>query len=101
MACDPNSSFVPSSACDPSSAFVPSFVPILVSSSDDDSEDENPPSPAHPPLDASFEPEPTPAPSLPRWVHSTREATGESVILQISVGHIHSSSEPLLFSLNF
>jgi len=56
-------------ACEPSSMFVPSYD--LVSSSDDDSEDENPPLPAHPPPDESFEPEPTPAPSLLRWVHST------------------------------
>jgi hypothetical protein len=57
---------------DPSLMFVPSFVPIIVySSSDDDSEDENPPPPTHLPLDESIEHEPTPAPSLPRWVHST------------------------------
>jgi hypothetical protein len=55
---------------------VPSSVPILVSSSDDDSEDENPPLPAHLTLDESFEPKLTPVPSLPRWVHSTREAVG-------------------------
>jgi hypothetical protein len=51
--------------------FVPSSIPILVSSSDDDSEDENPPPPSHLPPDESFEPEPTPAPLLPRWVCST------------------------------
>jgi hypothetical protein len=67
------------SACKPSSAFVPSSVPILVSSPDDDSEDENPPLPAHLPPDESFEPEPAPAPSLPRWVRSTREAVGDLV----------------------
>jgi hypothetical protein len=59
---------VPSSACDPSSTFVPSFVSILVSSSDDDSEDKNTPSLAHLPPDESFEPEPTPTPRLLRWV---------------------------------
>jgi hypothetical protein len=68
---------VPSSACEPSSTFVPSYD--LVSSSDDDSEDENPPPPAHPPPDESFEPEPAPAPPLPRWVCSTREAVGDLV----------------------
>jgi hypothetical protein len=49
LACEPNSAIVPSSACDPSifCAFVPSSIPIMVSSSDDDSEDKNPPSPAH------------------------------------------------------
>jgi hypothetical protein len=55
---------------------VPSSVPILVSSSDDDSEDENTPLPAHLPPDESFEPEPTPVPLLPRWVRSTREVVG-------------------------
>jgi hypothetical protein len=78
-ACDPNSTFVPSSACEPSSTFVLSSV--LVSSSDDDIEDENPPPPAHLPTDESFEPEPTPAPAppLPRWVCSTREVTCDLV----------------------
>jgi hypothetical protein len=76
LACEPNSTFVPSSAYEPSSTFVPYSVPILVSSSlDDDSEDENPPPPAHLPLDESIEHEPAPTPPLPRWVHSTREAT--------------------------
>jgi hypothetical protein len=74
LACEPNSTVVPSSAYEPSLAFVPSSD--LVFSSDDDSEDDNPPLPAHPPLDESFEPEPTPVPPLPRWVCSTREATG-------------------------
>jgi transposase InsO family protein len=77
LACEPNSAIVPSLACEPSSAFVPSYD--LVSSSDDYSEDENPPPPAHPPPDESFEPEPAPAPPLPRWVHSTREAAGDLV----------------------
>jgi hypothetical protein len=79
LPCEPNSAIVTSSACEPSSTFVPSSVPILVSSSDDDSEDENPPLPAHLPPDKSFEPKPTPAPSLPRWVCSTREAVGDLV----------------------
>jgi hypothetical protein len=77
LACEPSSTIVPSLACGPSSTFVPSYD--LVSSSDDDSEDENPPPPAHPPLDESFEPEPAPAPPLPRWVHSTQEAAGDLV----------------------
>jgi hypothetical protein len=77
LACEPNSMIVPSSTCKPSSTFVPSFVPILVSSSDDDNEDENPPSPTHLPPDESLEPEP--APSLPRWVYSTREVVGDLV----------------------
>jgi hypothetical protein len=77
LACEPNSTVVPSSACEPYSTFVTSSD--LVSSSDDDSEDENPPPPAHPPPDESFELEPTPTPLLPRWVRSTREATGDLV----------------------
>jgi hypothetical protein len=50
--------FVPYLSCEPSSTFVPSFIPIQVSSSDDDNEDENPPLPAHLPPDESFEPKP-------------------------------------------
>ena len=69
LACEPNSTVVPSSTCEPSSEFVSSYD--LVSSSNDDSEDENPPPPTHPPLDESFEPEPAPVPLLPRWVCST------------------------------
>jgi hypothetical protein len=56
---------------------VPSYD--LVSSSDDDSEDENPPPTTHPPPNESFEPEPTPAPLLPRWVRSTLEEVGDLV----------------------
>jgi hypothetical protein len=68
--------FVPSSACEPSSTFVPSYVPTLVSSSsNDDSEDENPPLLDHLPLDESIEFEPAPTTLIPRWVHSTREAS--------------------------
>jgi hypothetical protein len=89
LACEPNLVIVPSLACEPNSTlcllwpanhlrtFVPSFN--LVSSLDDDSEDENPPPLAHLPLDESFEPEPTPAPLLPRWVCSTQEAIGDLV----------------------
>jgi hypothetical protein len=79
LACEPNSMIVPSSACKPSSTFVPYCVPILVSSSDDDNEEENTPPPAHLPLDNSFEPKPTPAPQLPIWVCSTREAASDLV----------------------
>jgi hypothetical protein len=62
-----------------SSTFVPSFVPILVSFSYDDSEDENPPPPTHLPPTDSFEPEPAPAPLLPRWVCSIRKEVGDLV----------------------
>jgi hypothetical protein len=89
LACEPNSVFVPSLACAPNSTVVSSstrepssmFVPysVLVSYSYDDNEDENPPPPSHLPPDDSFEPEPTPAPSPPRWASSTREVAGDLV----------------------
>jgi hypothetical protein len=53
LACEPNSTLVPSSSCEPYSTFEPYFVPILVSSLDDDSEDENPPLLVHLPPDES------------------------------------------------
>ena len=60
----PYSAIVPSSS---SSNFLDRF-PTLVS--DDDSEDENPPSLAHvSPI--------APAPILPRWIRSTCEAAGD------------------------
>ena len=63
LAYEPDSAIVPSS----SSGFLDRFpTPV----SDDDSEDENPPLPAHvPPI--------APAPILPRWIHSTCEAAGD------------------------
>jgi hypothetical protein len=70
LTCEPNLMIVPSSTCEPSLTFVHSYVPIPVSSLDDDNEDENPPLYAHLPLDESIEPEPTPTPPLPRWVCS-------------------------------
>ena len=66
---------VPSLACEPDSANVLSspshFLERFPTSlSNDDSEDENPPSPSHvPPI--------SPAPMPPRWVHSTCEATSD------------------------
>ena len=62
---DLDSAIVPSSSS--SSNFLDKFpTPV----SDDDSEDENPPLPAHvPPI--------APAPILPRWVHSTCEVAGD------------------------
>jgi hypothetical protein len=77
LACEPNSTVAPSSAYEPSLAFVPSS--ILVSSLDDDNEDENPPLPDHLPPVESFVPKPTPTPLLPRWVHSARQAIGDLV----------------------
>ena len=112
MACEPNSTFVPSLACEPNSTVVPSsayktssmFVPSydLVSYSDDDSEDENPPPPSHPPLDECFEPKPHQLHHfLDGSIQHEKQLVILSVILQISVRHIHSSSEPLLFWLKF
>ena len=65
LACKPNSVIVPSSSS--SSNFLDRFpTPVF----DDDSADENPPSPAHiPPI--------APAPILPRWVRSTCEAASD------------------------
>ena len=65
LACEPDSTIVPSSSS--SSSFLDRFpTPV----SNDDSEDENPPPPAHvPPI--------APAPILPLWVHSTCEAAGD------------------------
>ena len=65
LACKPNSAIVPSSSS--SSSFLDRFpTPVF----DDDSEDENPPLPAHvPPI--------APAPILPRWVRSTCEVAGD------------------------
>jgi hypothetical protein len=54
-----------------SSTFAPYFIPILVSSLDDDRENENPPPLAHIPPDESIEHEPTPTPPLSIWVRST------------------------------
>jgi hypothetical protein len=71
LAWELNSTIVPSSAYDPSLMFVPSSVPIMVSSSNDDIEDENPPPPTHLPPYESFELEPALVPPLPRWVYST------------------------------
>jgi hypothetical protein len=55
--------------------FVPSFVPILVSSSYDDSEDANPPPPTHFPLVESIEHKLAPVPTFPGWVFLSRETT--------------------------
>ena len=65
LAYEPNSAIVPSSSS--SSSFLDRFpTPVY----DDDSEDENPPLPAHVPLVA-------PAPMLPQWVRSTCEVAGD------------------------
>jgi hypothetical protein len=80
LAYELNSTFLSSLSYEPSLVFVPSFVPILVSSSYDDSEDENSPSPTYLPPDDPIEHEPALAPPFPRWVHSTQEAVGDHSI---------------------
>jgi hypothetical protein len=78
LACKPNLAFVSSSTYDSSSMFVPFSIPIMVSSSsDDDNVDENPRLLAHLPPYEFIEHEPTSTPPLPKWVCSTREATGD------------------------
>ena len=75
LSCEPNLEGVPSLAYEPDLVNVPSSpssfldrfpTPVFYV----DSEDENPPLPAHVPPVA-------PAPMLPRWVHSTCEAIGD------------------------
>ena len=76
LAYEPNLAGVPSLAREPDSTIVPSssssnlFDRFPTPVSDGDSEDENPPPPAHIPPIAL-------APMLPRWVHSTCEAIGD------------------------
>lgn len=85
MTYEPNSMVVPTLAREPklmvvpSLAFVPPSLPILVSSSNDDIEDENPPSLAHISPNESIECEPIPTPQLIKWVRSTREVVGDLV----------------------
>jgi len=81
-----NLAFVSCLAHDPSLASMPSSIPNFsirdptsVSSSDNDSEDENTPLPAHLPRVGSIEHEPAPTPQLPKWVHTTQEAVGDLV----------------------
>ena len=100
LACEPNLAGVPSLDCEPDSAIVPSSY--FSSSSnfldrfpnpvfDHDSEDENPPSPAHvPPV--------VPTPMPPRWVRSTCEAVSDLSGDPRDQRRTHSQfSEPLLF----
>jgi hypothetical protein len=79
----PNLMFMSSSTYEPYPILMPysipnfsSSAPILVSSSDDENEDLNPPLPTHLPLFESIEHEPTPEPQLTRWVFTTREEVG-------------------------
>jgi hypothetical protein len=88
LACKPNSTFVPSLAYEPNSTVVRSSAShvlclcllmlwFLLQMMTMRMKIHLPP--AHLPPDESFEPEPTPAPPLPRWVCSTREAVGDLV----------------------
>jgi hypothetical protein len=80
LAYEPNLAFVPSLVYVPYS--LPNFSvndPILISSSNDDSEYENPPPPAHLPLHESIEHEHALVPWLPRWVRSTQESIGDLI----------------------
>ena len=61
----------PSSSYDPSCSSYIDTSPTLVTSSDDESEDENPPLHTQPP--------PSLAPQLPKWVCSTREVVVDLV----------------------
>jgi hypothetical protein len=80
LACEPNSTFVPSSACESFSTFVSFSLLVMVSSSsNDDSEDENPTPPTHLPPNESIEHESTTTPLLLKWVYSTREEVGDIV----------------------
>jgi hypothetical protein len=60
--------------------FIPKFyyiIHILVSSSNDDNEDANPPLSAYFQLVGSVEHEPTPVPRLPIWVYRIEEVIGD------------------------
>jgi hypothetical protein len=100
LAYEPNSTIMPSSACEPSLTFVPSYD--LVSSSDDDSEDEN-----HLHLLTLLQMSPLNLNQhhlhrfLDGSVQHEKQLVILSVILQISIEHVHSSREPLLFWLKF
>jgi hypothetical protein len=63
----------------PCLTFVPCFVPILVYSLNDDSEDEIPPLPTHLPQYESIQHEPTLVPPLLIWFHSRREVFSDIV----------------------
>jgi hypothetical protein len=72
--------FVPSLTYDPFSMIVPSSIPnfstnahILVSSSNENNDNENPPMPAHLPPIGSIEQQLALASEFPRWIcHNTR-----------------------------
>ena len=79
LACEPNSTYVPSLACEPDLAVVPFSSSLLNNtpsdiSSDTNADDEHTPPPISPPALA-----PSTTPQLPRWVYSTRESSGDLV----------------------
>jgi hypothetical protein len=97
-----NLGIVPSLACDPYLAFVTSFVPILVSSLDDDSEDE-----IHLCLLTFLQMSPLNLNQhqhhrfLDGSIQNEKQLVILSVILHIHVRHVHNSINHLLFWLKF
>jgi hypothetical protein len=100
LACEPNLAIVPSSACEPSSAFVPSYD--LVSSSMMTVRMK-----IHLHMLTLLQMSPLNLNQhqlhlfLDGSVQHEKQLVILSMILQICVGHVHSSSEPLLFWLKF
>ena len=76
MACNLDSTYVPSSTCKPDLADVSSSYSLLDNTPPNNysyinSDDENPPTPI-PPIAST----PSTTPQLPQWVHSTQEVIG-------------------------
>jgi hypothetical protein len=101
-ACEPDSAYVPSSTCEPDLAVVTSSSSLLDNtpshnSLDTDSDDEN-----HPPLVPPPTPVPLAAPQLPDGSAILKKSLVILLVtLQISVEHVLSSREPLLYCLKF
>ena len=96
----PNSMVVPSLVCEPDSAIVPSSTFHFLDRfqtpvSDDDSEDENPPSPTH------IRPITSTPCFLDGSIQHVKQLVILSVILDINVEHVLSSRKSLLFWLKF
>jgi len=69
---------------------MPPSLPIMVSYSNDYTEDENPPLPTQILLDDSIKHELAPASQLPKWVHSTHVVVSDLVSDPIDQRHIFS-----------
>jgi hypothetical protein len=98
----PNSTFVPSSAYEPSSTSVPSslpnfYDPIMVSSLDDDNEDENPHLSIHLPSVGSIEHEPIHHYFIDGSIQHEKQLVILLVILQTNVIHVYNYNKPPLF----